>query len=71
MNIPYIERYEGNWCVRYVPLNPTGRWKIESNAYYEDKLFIEHKGWVLCEWVPEDDIYFKPAPRSMIAECTT
>lgn len=69
-DIPYIEIMEAEWGVSYKPFKPTGRWKIESCAYYRDRLFIEHQGFIFKSWIPEDDIKFLPAKKSIINACT-
>lgn len=58
-NIAYIEEYEAMGLYNYQPLKPTGKWKIESCAYYENKLFIQHRGLLGTRWwISEDKIFF-------------
>jgi len=70
MKIPYIKGVGDEWQLKHEPLNPTGRWKIESCAYYENKLFIEHKGWIFNSWVSEDSIVWRPENKTTINECS-
>ena len=53
------------------PLNPTGRWKIKTCAYYKNKLFVEHKGLFFKRWVSEDNIIFAPAEVEEIFTCSS
>jgi hypothetical protein len=50
----------------YVKFNPTGRYKIESCIYYENKKFLEHQGWFFKSWIPEEDIELLPLSKSEI-----
>lgn len=68
-DIEYIEEYGEYGIVNYRPLNPTGRWKIESGPYYKNKLFIEHKGFVFKSWISEAAITMKPKQEIAIFEC--
>jgi hypothetical protein len=69
MNIPYIEIFSADWMIDYKPLKPTGRWKIESGPHYENRMFIEHQGFIFKEWISEHRIEFLPAKESRIFEC--
>lgn len=66
--IAYIEECTG-YSVSFKPLNPTGRWKIVSGPYHENKLFIEHKGLIFKSWIAEDNIVFKCERKSIVFEC--
>ena len=69
MEVPYILEVGHNGVCHYKLLRPTGRWKIESGPYYERKMFIEHKGVLFKQWIPEASIEFKPREESYIFEC--
>ena len=73
MNIklaPYYESYEGEGWYTFKPLNPTGRWKLETGPFYDGyKLFIEHKGWIFRRFICEDEIHFRPARTETIFSC--
>jgi len=67
--VPYREHI-GDYGFRwYTPLNPTGRWKLETGPYYTNHLFIEHKGRVFKSWVSESAIEFRPAEKTYVGHC--
>ena len=59
----------GEYGVYLKPLNPTGRWMIASGPYYEDMMFIEHKGWLLKSWKSEGIIKFRTKETRQIFTC--
>ena len=69
MQIPYIETVKYMGIVSRKPLKPTGRWKIESCAYYKDRMFVEHQGWIFKHWIDENSIVFCPANSTEIFTC--
>jgi len=73
MEIAYFEHWVNGGLSVYkklIPLNPTGRWKIESGPYYESRIFIEHqKSCFTKKWVPEELISFLPKEETHIFEC--
>ena len=68
-DIPYIEIYGDFGEIIRKPLNPTGKWKLESGPYFRDKLFIQHKGWLFKRWVSENSIVFAPAKSEEEFQC--
>jgi len=63
-DVPYIESHDEYGFASKKPLNPTGKWKFESGPYYRNKMFVQHKGWLLKHWISEDYIVFAPAKSS-------
>ncbi len=72
--VPYVMSYDPaiytTFYCKYTPLIPTGRWKIKSCAYYENELFIEHKGFIFNTWISESSIEFKAERTETINQCT-
>ena len=68
-DIPYFKVCEDFCFFSLKPLKPTGKWKIESGPYYENKIFIQHQGLIFKRWISEDDIVFAPAPKKEIFTC--
>ena len=68
---PYYIEWS-DWYSYYVPLIPTGRWKIVSDAYHDKELFVEHKRpWYLSNlWIASDQIEMRPASEEFINECS-
>ena len=65
---PYIIKY-GDDGFYYDLLKPTGRWKLESGAYGENRMYIQHRGIFFKCWIHEDRISFRPAPRTIEFNC--
>ena len=57
------------YVTKYERLYPTGKYKIESGPYYQDKIFVQHKGWFFKHWIDEDDIFFFPEETSKTFTC--
>ncbi len=67
-----LQAYKIDWVYWSIPINPTGRWKLETGPYYTDKLFIEHRSrFFLRSWIDEDNIKFRPAISSEVFTCST
>ena len=66
----YIRSFNNEGGICYLPLKPTGRWKIESGPYYEDKMFVEHQGLFFRRWIDDICIDFKPELQSQTFVCT-
>jgi len=85
--VPYIVHYHtigtsidpfGFTVTDYFPLNPTGRWMIETCPDEEGHhLFIEHTEFKFFKlipwnvWIHEDKIEFKPKKTREIYDCET
>jgi len=65
---PYIKKY-GDHNIYYVPLKPTGKWKLKSGPYDDNDMYIQHQGFIFTQWIHEDSIYFKPAIEEEIFTC--
>lgn len=70
-NIAYFDKGSHPYGAYWVPLNPTGRWKISSCAYYENELYIEHQGLIFKRWVHSSKIEFRPIDETHINQCNT
>lgn len=62
----YIKELGSYGHTIYIPLSPTGRWKIVSNEWGEEQILIEHKGLIFKSWIHEDRIEFKPVREEVI-----
>ena len=53
----------------FKPLKPTGKWKLVTNAYESNALYIQHKGWIFKTWIHEADICFRDCENEIIFDC--
>lgn len=67
--IAYIRHIADYRVVFYKPLNPTGRWMMKTGPFYENKMFVEHRGWIFRRWIGEEDICFGPPESSAVFDC--
>lgn len=67
--VPYIKTEDCYGLRTYAPLTPTGRWMLASGPYYENKMFVEHKGWLWDRWIAEDDIVFLADSVVTVFDC--
>lgn len=71
--IAYYKTYGDYGYTYYHKLRLTGKWKIESGPYYENKMFIQHKLRVMfipfTARIDEDEITFLPREESIIFNC--
>lgn len=65
----YIEIYDDFYMTHYVPLKPTGKWKLKSGPLYRDRIFIQHQGRLFKRWVSENCIKFLPKEEETIFNC--
>lgn len=60
---------------QYVPLRPTGRWKLKANPNNgggELSVYLEHKNLLIFKrWIAEEDITFLPDAETTINKCQT
>ena len=68
MLVPYIIIYSEDGTY-FELLKPTGRWKLESGAYGENIMSVQHRGTFFKWWISEDRISFRPAPRTIEFNC--
>ena len=69
MDIPYYEEMGDMGGIYYKPLNPTGRWKLESGPNWVNRMYIEHQGFIFKRWIPEDNISFRHTEVTKIFDC--
>ena len=55
----------------YVPLKPTGKWKLETNMVTQEmELFIQHRTWCgIPWWIREYDIVPRTPKRVHVHRC--
>ncbi len=58
----YIKKFPSRE-IYFTPLNPTGRWNLESH-----KLFIEHTKFFLRYWIDEEEIVWSNTPNKFYIE---
>lgn len=55
---------------QFIPIRPTGRWKIVNSATDFNTVYIEHQGLIFKRWIPENDIDFRLVESEEIFECS-
>ena len=68
---PYILEYGDYGCYTYRPLRPTGRWKIRSDAYEVEVMYVEHRGLLFRSWIHERNIEFMPSLAETVFDCNS
>ena len=66
----YREIMGAGWATHLKPLYPTGRWKLVTNPYYENELYIEHQGFLFKSWWPESQLRYARVKTETVFNCT-
>lgn len=68
--IEYVERFSPLKGWTFIPLKPTGKWKLVTNFYEDNTLYIQHRRFlVFTSWIHESNIVLRRKSQIFIADC--
>lgn len=70
IHLAVYERRDDGYFVEYVPIDPTGKWRLRTSPYWDGvTMDIQVRGGMFKRWVNEDAVVFRQARTCVEFSC--